>query len=97
MHTWKLATLVMVSVLIANAQTINVRGKVTNQAGKPIASAVVTLVKQGLKDTTGTDGAYAITKNNAAVLPLLTPETEDISMSKGMLEFSLTKDRKSVV
>jgi hypothetical protein len=76
--------------LAVNAQTINLRGVVTNQAGKPVSKAIVTLVTQGLKDTTGTDGAYSITRSTAVKLPLLMPEAEQISLSNGILEFSLT-------
>jgi poly(3-hydroxybutyrate) depolymerase len=75
--------------LSVNAQTINVRGTVSNQAGKPIANAIVTLVKQHLADTTGSDGAYSITKPDVAVLPLLIPRNRTIFMDKGFLEFSL--------
>jgi polyhydroxybutyrate depolymerase len=76
--------------LTVNAQTINVRGKVSNKAGNPVSSAIVTLIRQGLTDTTDAAGAYAITKPNVAVLPPLIPQREKISLSKGILEFSLT-------
>jgi len=85
-----LLCLFLVIGLTVNAQTINVRGKVSNQAGKPIANAIVTLVRQGLKDTTGTDGAYAISKITAVELPYLPPETEQISLNSGVLELRLT-------
>jgi len=75
--------------LTVNAQTINVHGTVSNQAGKPIANAIVKLVKQQLADTTGADGAYSITKPDVAVLPLLIPQNRTIFMDKGFLEFSL--------
>jgi len=81
--------LFMLIVLAADAQMINVRGKVTNQAGKPIANAIVSLARQSLKDTTGTDGAYAISKSTAVELPYLAPETEQISLNRGILEISL--------
>jgi hypothetical protein len=51
--------------MTVNAQTtVNLSGTVSNQAGKPIAGAIVSLVKQQLKDTTGTDGAYNITRGD---------------------------------
>jgi poly(3-hydroxybutyrate) depolymerase len=75
--------------LTVNAQSINLRGTVSNQAGKPIANAIVTLAMQGLKDTTGTDGAYSITKNTGVVLPLLIPGKEGIFLEKGILTFSI--------
>ena len=72
-----------------NAQTINLRGTVSNSTGKPINKAVVTLAKQGLKDTTGSDGAYSITGNTGVVLPLLIPGKEGIFLDKGVLVFSI--------
>jgi poly(3-hydroxybutyrate) depolymerase len=72
-----------------NAQVINLRGTVSNTRGKPIANAIVTLAKQGLKDTTGPDGAYSITKNTNVVLPLLIPGKEDIFLEQGILVFSI--------
>jgi polyhydroxybutyrate depolymerase len=76
--------------LTVNAQTINLRGKVSDQAGNPLSKAIVELLRQGLKDTTDVAGAYAITKNISAVLPPLIPSREIISLSKGILELSLT-------
>jgi hypothetical protein len=76
--------------LTVNAQTVNLRGIVSNQAGKPISNAIVALLRQGLKDTTGSDGAYSITGNIAAVLPVLVPQTEKISLNRGALELYLT-------
>jgi polyhydroxybutyrate depolymerase len=75
--------------LTVNAQTINLRGTVSNQAGKPIANATVTLVRQGMKATTGADGAYSITGPIVAVLPLLIPQKESIFLDKGVLVFSI--------
>jgi poly(3-hydroxybutyrate) depolymerase len=76
--------------LAINAQTINLRGKVTNMAGKPIANAIVTLLNQGLKDTSGTDGAYSIMSGTPVVSPIsLIPRFQTIVLEKGVLEFSL--------
>lgn len=79
----------MLSVLTVSAQTINVRGKVLSKTGNPVASAIVTLVEQGLKDTTSADGSYAITKNDVAVLPLLVPQNKFMVLKGDILEFSL--------
>lgn len=43
-----------------NVQAVNLRGKVLNKQGRALANAVVTLTPQGLADTTGSDGNYAI-------------------------------------
>jgi predicted peptidase len=82
-------TLFVLIGLTANAQTINLRGKITNQAGNPISNAIVTLAGQSLKDTTASDGSYSITKNGVAALPFLVPQTEDIYLNRGVLEFCL--------
>jgi len=75
--------------LTVNAQTINLRGTVSTQAGKPIANAIVTLVKQAMKDTTGTDGAYTLSKATRIELPLLKPNSQSITLYKNFLDFSL--------
>ena len=82
-------SLFLLTGLTVNAQTINLRGTVSNSTGKPINNAIVTLAKQGLKDTTGTDGAYSITRNTDVVLPLLIPQKESIFLDKGVLVFSI--------
>ena len=74
-----------------NAQAINLRGKVSDESGKAISGAIVTLVKQGLKDTTGTDGAYAISTATALKMPLLQPEYESILPLNSGLAFALPK------
>jgi predicted esterase len=80
----------VICVSVNAATTVNVRGKVMNAAGNPVASAVVTLVRQGMKDTTGADGTYAITGPLVAVLPDIAPRTENVSLNNGILEFSLS-------
>ena len=81
--------LLVVIGLTVNAQTINLRGKVANQAGEAVSNAIVELVRQGLKDTTGADGMYSITNSTATVLPPLVPQTEKILLNKGVLELTL--------
>ena len=75
--------------LAADAQTVNLQGKVTNQAGKPISKAVVALIRQGLFDTTGDDGMYSIMKDVVATLPPLVPHTDRISLTRSILELGL--------
>jgi poly(3-hydroxybutyrate) depolymerase len=81
--------LIVFGILTLNAQTINLRGVVSNKAGKPINKAIVTLSGQGLKDTTGTDGKYLIFNGTPVIMPLLVPQNEVIVLDKGFLEFSL--------
>jgi len=80
--------LLCISSTIA-AQSVNITGKVANRAGGPIANAIVTLVKQALRDTTGTDGAYKLSVSAGIELPLLVPKVQSITMYKDFLDFSL--------
>jgi hypothetical protein len=79
----------MAACLSVSAQTVNIRGKVSDPDGEPIADAIVKLVGQDLKDTTGADGMFSIIKNNVAVVPILTPRNKHVSLNKGILTFSL--------
>ena len=76
--------------LSTNAQTINLQGVVSNKGGQSIANAIVTLVRQNMKDTTGTDGKFRFV-TTAVSLPSITPQTEKISMNNGLLQFTLSK------
>jgi hypothetical protein len=75
-----------------SAQTISLSGKVSNQSGKAISGAIVTLFGQKLVDTTDAAGAYsfsggtAITKSSPVV-----PSSEKISFTNGIVVLSLTK------
>ena len=75
--------------LTAGAQTINLQGIVSNTGNQPIGNAVVTLVRQKMKDTTGIDGKYFFSGAITANLPAIVPQTEDISMHNGVLQFTL--------
>jgi poly(3-hydroxybutyrate) depolymerase len=80
----------MLITLSAFAQTtIDLSGKVTNRAGNSITNAIVTLVGQGLKDTTGTDGAYKLSQATSVKLPLLKPNSQSITLYKNFIDFSL--------
>lgn len=71
------------------AQTIDVRGRVSNGAGQPVAGAVVELAQQGLKDTTGSDGAYSIVKPGVSLRPNTAAPRENITLENGILEFTV--------
>jgi hypothetical protein len=86
------SAIICLTVLIglsANAQTINLQGVVSNAGGQPINKAVVTLVRQKMKDTTGTDGKYSFTGSVAVKLREIAPQTEEISMNNGVVRFTL--------
>ncbi|MEO6095508.1 MAG: alpha/beta hydrolase-fold protein [Fibrobacteria bacterium] len=73
------------------AQTVNVRGKVSNAAGMPVANAVLELAQQGAKDTTGSDGMYSITKTGSPIRLDAAMPTEYIRLDKGVLELTVSK------
>jgi lysophospholipase L1-like esterase len=69
------------------AQTVNVRGKVSNGGGQPVANALVELVRQGAKDTTGSDGAYSLTKSGVSLGRLSAVHRGTVTLENGVLEF----------
>lgn len=76
-----------------HAQTINVRGQVSDGTGQPVGRAVVELLRQGVQDTTGADGAYSLTKTGISIKGYSAPLTENMTLDGGILE--LTLNRKS--
>jgi poly(3-hydroxybutyrate) depolymerase len=74
---------------LAQAQTINLRGKVINSSGQAISGATVTLVGKNLTATTDGSGAYSITQNVTAISPN-SPLHENIMVNRGVLELNLT-------
>lgn len=64
----KIGSMVWALGAMAMAATVDLRGKVVDaSSGKPVSGAIVFLVGQVLKDTTGTDGMYALVSGAAAV------------------------------
>jgi glucuronoarabinoxylan endo-1,4-beta-xylanase len=72
-----------------NAQTIDLQGTVSNTASKPIANAILTLVGQKIRDTTGADGKYSFTGAVAITLPAFATNYEEFSMHNGVLQLTL--------
>ncbi|HEX3020415.1 MAG TPA: hypothetical protein VHP36_08935 [Chitinispirillaceae bacterium] len=89
MNTHLMFILIISTALMINAQLVNIRGNVTDKAGKAISDAILTLAVQGLKDTTGADGAFLISKPGVGVANPINPYNERIMMDKGILEFTL--------
>lgn len=81
--------LLSAAVLVAQTQTVNLRGTVSNSANKPISGAVVTISSLHLSDTTTANGSYAITATGVSGSSLPTPQKKLISLEKGILSFSL--------
>jgi glucuronoarabinoxylan endo-1,4-beta-xylanase len=81
--------LAVLTCLTVTAQTINLRGVVSNSSNQPVSGAIVSVVGQNWKDTTGADGKYSFTGDVAVSLPAFTPKTNDISMHNGVIQFLL--------
>ena len=82
--------IIAVTVFSANAQTINLQGVVSNSGGKPISSAIVSLVRLNMKDTTGADGKYAFISTSVKNLPAIVPEANALSLKNNVVQFTLS-------
>jgi poly(3-hydroxybutyrate) depolymerase len=83
----KLLALALCLGSVAQAETVNLTGKITSQAGKAIANAIVTLPPLGLKDTTSADGMYTLASGNTAILP--SQGARSMDFRNGVLEINL--------
>jgi hypothetical protein len=80
--------IIAVTVFSANTQTINLQGVVSNSGGKPISSAIVSLLRQNMKDTTGVDGKYSIIgATSVKNLPAIVPQSNGISLKNYVVQF----------
>jgi len=95
MHHRLLFFLALSNGLLAGAQTVNLRGTISS-GGQPVSGAIVTLLKLNLKDTTGADGTYAITKTITGISPR-SSGGGIISLSGGALEIELTEASPVVI
>jgi len=78
--------------LAMSAETINLRGKVTNQDGEAIEGAIVKLAAKDLLDTTNEQGKFAFSVMVSARERLnKLPDREKVTIERGSVLFSLTK------
>lgn len=91
MHAKKVLGLALLVGWSAQAQQVNVRGKISNSAGAAVANAIVEIAKLKMKDTTGADGMYSITGTVTALRGSAQSFSNAISFSKGVLDLSLGK------
>lgn len=73
---------------LLQAQTINVRGKVSGAAGEAVDKALVELIKLGKKDTTGADGMYSLSGTTAL---RRAPGTGSMSLEQGILRLTVAR------
>jgi poly(3-hydroxybutyrate) depolymerase len=81
--------IVLISCTLGFSQTINLGGIVSTWSGKPVANAIITLVRQAMKDTTRADGSYSFAKTTAVALRANVPQAGEISIRNGTLQFNL--------
>ncbi len=89
MNKWIMTCYCLSMGLAANAQTINVRGKISDGTGKAIAGATVLVVKLASQTTSGADGSFSITKASSIFNPSAFPLDGQITLDNGALEFSV--------
>jgi poly(3-hydroxybutyrate) depolymerase len=75
--------------IAVNAQQVNLRGKVSDGAGKGIANAIVELTRLKHKDTTGTDGTFSLNFVADALRRLPQAQFGDIALERGVLVLSV--------
>jgi hypothetical protein len=73
------------------AQAIHVQGLVSTRAGQPVAGVLAELARQGMRDTTGADGAYSLIGPSLPVRPLPATPAECMRLDKGILEFTVAE------
>jgi hypothetical protein len=72
-----------------SAQTVALKGKVTDKSGKAISGAAVTLKSKKLTATTDASGTYSIT--GTGVVNLLGPNTGGVSLNNGCVILDMVK------
>lgn len=78
--------------LSIGAQAIDLRGKVSDASGKPVPGAIVELATAKLKDTTGSEGAYALGSGPISIKALPAPAAVSPRLVGGVLELALPRN-----
>lgn len=81
--------IIAIIVFLANTQTINLQGVVSNSGGDPIPDAVVELVVQKFKDTTDAEGKFSFVSTSVKNLRAI-PQQNNISLKNNLLQFTLS-------
>lgn len=82
----------MVAAFTVEAQTVNLHGKISNQAGQAVSGAVVELNGLNMRDTTGSDGVYFFSATTGIRQSPL-PFTEHIALNGSVLELVLSQSQ----
>jgi hypothetical protein len=90
MYKGLLFSLALLNGAFVDAQTVNLRGTVSNGSGQPVSGAIVTLMKAGLKDTTGSDGTYSLAQTNTSI-PSRSSGAGSISLTGSVLEIEVSE------
>jgi len=89
MQYWSVLLLSVITPTLF-AQSIDLKGKITNGSGTPVQNAIVTLIGKNIADTTGTDGMYALQKTEeTAVSVFEIPQSEAISLQRGIIQLAM--------
>src|SRR4051812_5881065 len=81
----------------AQAQQVNVRGKVIDGSGKAVANAIAEIAKLKSKDTTAADGSFAITGTVSALRGGPRARSEAIAFDNGFLTLPLGDPARAVI
>jgi len=90
----RIATVLLMSMVwtASFAQTIDLNGIITDNKGKAISGAKVTLVKKKLNATSDSKGAYSIVSKTAVILPeMVIPSNDVISLKNNSIIVDLAK------
>jgi hypothetical protein len=83
--------IILLMALSLSAQTIAVNGKVTDQSGKAISGAAVTLLSKNLSVTSNASGEYSLKATGVANSDRILPGAEAISLNSGSVMVRLMK------
>jgi hypothetical protein len=82
-------TLILAVALTASAQSIALNGTISDAKGQPVSGAVVSLVRQNMKDTTGANGLYSLGAPTGTISGLSIPKNDVIAIRGGVLSIQL--------
>lgn len=81
--------LILLTGVSLQAQTITLKGKITDQSGKAITGATVKIMSRNLSDTTDATGAYSITATSVANEMKAPQHRNAIFMKNGIITVNL--------